>query len=183
MFGRDATLPVDAMVRTDSVPYQTANDYVKEIIRRMRIADRLAQENQLETANAYRELALSKPPPVYNTGDKVLLQFFREPFGLSKKLGLMWRGPFTIVERKGPVTYRVNIPGASQDKVITVHINRLKPFVERTSQEGAAEESARKLFEEELKRQQQVALERATADEIEREKQENQEIDDESKTQ
>ena len=95
----------------------------------------------------------------------------------------MWRGPFTIVERKGPVTYRVNIPGASQDKVITVHINRLKPFVVRTSREGAAEESARKLFEEELKRQQQVALERATADEIEREKQENQEIDNESKTQ
>jgi hypothetical protein len=183
MFGRNATLPVDAMVRTDSVPYLTANDYVKEIIRRMRIAHRLAQKNQLETANAYRELALSKPPPVYNTGDKVLLQFFREPFGLSKKLGLMWRGPFTVVERKGPVTYRVNIPGASQDKVITVHINRLKPFVERTSREGAAEESARKLFEEELKRQQQVALERATADEIEREKQEDQEIDEESMTQ
>jgi hypothetical protein len=136
LFGRHGTLPVDAMSRTDSVKYLSVEDYVRKIIRRMSIAHRTAQMNQREIANKYRELALRRPPPQFEVGDhdKVLVRFYTRTFRRSKKLQFQWKGPYEIVEKKGPVTYEVKVAGVEDSPTHILHVNRLKRFHERSGE-------------------------------------------------
>lgn len=50
----------------------------------------------------------------FNVGNKVLLQMdpnqFKVPKGLNASLVRRWDGPFEVVQRVGPVTYKLNLP-------------------------------------------------------------------------
>ena len=178
LFGREATLPIDAMCRIDSTPFQSVGEYARHIILRMRRAHRIAERNQREIANKYRVKSLERPPPVYNIGDKVMMQFYHEPFGLTKKLGLMWRGPYTVVKQMGPVTYKIEIPSQSgQSITYKTHVNRLKPFFERSDELHAADmeddtQLRRELLKEEAEKQHEAEVERDLADRMEEENKE-----------
>jgi len=58
-----------------------------------------------------------------NVGDKVIVLLPTK----RNKLLMQWRGPFAIIERKGPMDYRVNIDGKEK----TLHANLLRQYVER----------------------------------------------------
>ena len=173
LFGREATLPIDAMCRIDSTSFQSVGEYARHIILQMRRAHRIAERNQREIANKYRVKSMERPPPVYNIGDKVMMQFYHEPFGLTKKLGLMWRGPYTVVKQMGPVTYKIEIPSQSgQSITYKTHVNRLKPFFERSDELHAADmeddtQLRRELLEEEAEKQHEAEVERDLADKME----------------
>jgi hypothetical protein len=127
LFGRHATLPVDAMSRIDSVAYQSSGDYARSIIKNLRIAHELAKANQRDIASAYERKLLGGEPISFKPGDLVMMQFYARKFGSTKKLALMWRGPFEIVKSLGPVTYQIKVPGNSSLLYVT-HVNRLKKY-------------------------------------------------------
>ena len=87
---------------------------------------RQAQHRMTQKANAHRrELQL-------NIGDRVLvrLQPYRQislAQRASQKLAKRYYGPFTILERVGPVAYKLNLPLDCKIHLV-FHISMLKPF-------------------------------------------------------
>ena len=57
-------------------------------------------------------------------GDRVWLYVPAMKQGRTRKLSSLWRGPYTIIDRVGAVTYRIQLIGSS--KTLVVHRNRLK---------------------------------------------------------
>ena len=45
--------------------------------------------------------------------------------GKTKKLSTLWRGPYTVIDRTGPVNYCIQLIGSAT--TVIVHRNRLKP--------------------------------------------------------
>jgi hypothetical protein len=174
LFGRQATLPVDVFCRVDNAPYLSMNEYAQDIIRKMRIAHSLARRNQREINNAIHTKALAKPPPQFRPGDLVMMHFFPRKAGLTPKLSLLWRGPFEVVEKLAPVTYRIRVPGINSQLSYVTHVNRLKRFYQTTDvfrqKEQIAEmEEREQLIQEEIRRQHRQKIEQTAADEMEQE--------------
>ena len=57
-------------------------------------------------------------------GDRVWLYVPKVKQGQSKKFTLLWRGPYTVINKTSPVNYRIQLIGGNQK--LTVHRNRLK---------------------------------------------------------
>jgi hypothetical protein len=49
----------------------------------------------------------------------------------SRKLSKLWRGPFRIVARRGPVLFKLLVPRQRRVLKQWVHVQRLKPYVSR----------------------------------------------------
>jgi len=131
LFGREPTLPVDVMSRTDDELFTNATDYTRSIIRRMRVAHRLAEKNQREIHQKYAEKSVAIDIPEYEPGDLVYVQYYQPKTGLTAKLSLLWRGPFEIKRRLSNVTYEVQLyqPGRQGKHArMVVHVKRLKKF-------------------------------------------------------
>ena len=66
--------------------------------------------------------------------------------GRTKKFALLWCGPYTILDRVGPVNYLVQVIGST--KTLVVHWNRLKICygkpVSKTTQKQSLSTSLRK---------------------------------------
>ena len=75
----------------------------------------------------------------YNIGDRVWLYNPKVKVGETKKLSSLWHGPFRIIEKIGPVNYRLS----NENKKIPnlVHANRLKPFFEKKPTTDIKEEN------------------------------------------
>lgn len=58
-------------------------------------------------------------------GDRVYLYIPAIQKGTTRKLASLWRGPYTVIDRLGPVNYRIQLIG-NRSKVSVVHRNRLK---------------------------------------------------------
>ena len=73
----------------------------------------------------------------YQVGDKVLVRDFTASAGGKPKLGLPYKGPWTVVghidERNSGVVYRVV---GSDGKTRVLHHNHLKPFKEKRQRTG-----------------------------------------------
>ena len=61
----------------------------------------------------------------FSEGDKVLYQIPGRPHKLSDS----WEGPYLVIERKGPVNYKIKRPNCQACGRV-VHINTLKSFKE-----------------------------------------------------
>ena len=57
--------------------------------------------------------------------DHVLLYVPAVKPGKTKKLSTLWRGPYTVIDRTGPVNYCIQLIGSMT--TVIVHRNRLKP--------------------------------------------------------
>ena len=66
--------------------------------------------------------------------------------GRTKKFALLWHGPYTILDRVGPVNYQVQLIGST--KTLVVHRNQLKICygepVSKTTQKQSLSTSLRK---------------------------------------
>jgi hypothetical protein len=67
----------------------------------------------------------------YIIGEKVLVYYpIAENETLKYKLGIRWRGPFEIMARIDPVTYRIKQEGRNAIKTFPVHVQRMKRCVQ-----------------------------------------------------
>jgi hypothetical protein len=70
--------------------------------------------------------------------DKVWLYLPQPPSGTSSKLYKPWRGPYTIIEAKGALNYKLDIPAINgQAPHEWVHVSRLKPYYDPSSTSAA----------------------------------------------
>ena len=83
-------------------------------------------------------IATKRKPVSFGVGDKVWC-YLPELLGTNQhnKMESKWFGPFTIIERVGPVTYRLH---TSRTKRVTqsFHVERLKPFWDPTKRPADA---------------------------------------------
>ena len=126
MFGRAPKLPVDVMLgrveREESVSYP---QYVQELHRQLKDAFALTRE-RLATRHRQQKAAYDQNSRVmeFKVGDRVWLYVPAVRPGRTKKLSTLWRGPYTVIDRTGPVNYCIQLIGSTT--TLIVHRNRLK---------------------------------------------------------
>ena len=64
------------------------------------------------------------PVKEFDVGDRVWLYTPAVKPGQTKKLSSLWKGPYTVIDKCGPVDYRIQLIGGTQ--VFVVHRDRLK---------------------------------------------------------
>ena len=72
-----------------------------------------------------------RKPRRFELNDKVLLWTETVKTGNAKKNIKNWRGPYTIVHVISPIIYLIRLSRTTRKPKIT-HVNRLKPFFERS---------------------------------------------------
>lgn len=147
VYGRPPKIPIDLIVQEndsfggegdDIHSYsenQEVNFYVKELKEKFRSVYKCVQENtnsKVEKSKLYYDRNLK--PMDYKKGDLVLLNIPKIKPGLSKKLAPKWEGPFEILERVGPVNYKIKKVNHAKAKVKLVHHNRLKKFFGKSNE-------------------------------------------------
>lgn len=106
---------------------EEARNYVQLLFDRFKKDFVVAKDNlDLHAKLMTEQEAKRKNNTVFRTGDSVLLYYpkivMKGPFIKSNK---NWVGPYTIVERKGLLTYEIACPGKRNQ---VVHCNRLKLY-------------------------------------------------------
>ena len=128
MFGRSPNLPVDAMmgtIPTDDSEEVDMPQFVQELhhslkdtytaVREHLSASHQTQKNRYDKRQRGNELIIGHRVWLYRPVVKP---------GMTKKFASFWRGPYTVVDKTGPVNYRIRLIGGSQ--TLVVHRNRLK---------------------------------------------------------
>jgi hypothetical protein len=101
-------------------------DFVKEAEKRVHIIQqnmKAAQSRQKSYADKRRR------PLVFKVGDYVYLKvtpMTKKRFGVRRKLAARFVGPYKILERRGPVAYKLELPEAMSDIFPVFHVSQLK---------------------------------------------------------
>jgi len=127
MFGRSPQLPIDVMLgRVDdqSEAFAAYTPYVQELHEKLRNAYGLVRKS-LAAVHAQQKKIYDKKSSesAFKIGDRVWLFVPAVPTR-TKKLASLWRGPYTVVDKTGPVNYRVQLIRSTA--TLVVHRNRLK---------------------------------------------------------
>lgn len=130
LHGRDQVLPIDDFIRPQRVRYDYDENYAAEMMARLSQVYKRVRENT-ELAKSKRIVQYNKKTKErnYQLGDLVYLKDMAPVVGKSKKLTKTWMGPYRVIEKVGPVTYRIKRVGGRDNQV--VHANRLKEYCER----------------------------------------------------
>jgi hypothetical protein len=123
-FGRDARLPIDYIVTTtiDETGYESVHEYASALVQKLqdvhiRVTDILNSINEDRSASL-QGVEISD----IVVGDIVWMHTPTTEKGKSSKLVRRWKGPYTVLEKKGPTNYSIEING----KPVVVNVNRLK---------------------------------------------------------
>ncbi|KII60936.1 hypothetical protein RF11_13909 [Thelohanellus kitauei] len=125
MFGRDMRLPIDVAAGLPVESPLNIHEYALKL--KSSLTDchnimRVHSKKMFDSTKLYYDKKVHRKE--YALGDKVMVYY---PKGQSK-LKIFWKGPFTVIEKKSDVLYKVR----GERKQFWVHIERTKPFVERT---------------------------------------------------
>ena len=114
MFARECRLPADPLME---ITLPTAHQYEADMRKYIQFAKEIARtnvkENQVEMKKRYDH---NRRNPEYGIGDKVLI-FNQHPVN---KLSPKYIGPYTIIERLGSKTYRVQFEATASTYNVTV---------------------------------------------------------------
>ncbi len=106
-------------------PHRSLIEHVTEMRERIDRVAPLVREHMVKAQQAQqRHYNRAAQPREFQTGDRVMVLV---PTAACKFLAT-WRGPYTVVEKLGPVTYRVRQPGRRSPEQL-YHINLLKKWV------------------------------------------------------
>ena len=125
-FGRTPMLPIDVLF--GHIPEDQAASYpqfVQDVHRQLHSAQQLARRH-LEAAHQRQKKFFDQKcqGEELRVGDRVWLYCPAIKPGRTKKFACLWKGPYTITDKTGPVNYRIQLIGGSQ--TVVVHRNRLK---------------------------------------------------------
>jgi len=124
-YGYQAELPT--VLTTPPKPTYNYDDYAQELKERLRAITQLARENiKEEKAKAKQQYDKKAGQIAFKAVDKVLVYDETLRRGRSKKLEALWTGPYTIIEKNSEVNYTIK----KERKILRIHTNRLKPFIE-----------------------------------------------------
>ena len=146
-FGRTPTLPIDVLL--GRIPEEQAASYpqfVQDIHKQLHMAQQLARRH-LQAAHQQQKKFFDQKcqGEELRVGDRVWLYCPAIKPGRTKKFACLWKGPYTITDKTGPVNYRIQLIGGSQTMV--VHRNRLKmcyspPQLNKAVQSSAPKQSS-----------------------------------------
>lgn len=137
LYGRDATLPIDVafLNTTDAWQSNEIALYRRKLFKSFRDRRRSVERQLLKAQDKHQRRLRGQVTVTFDEGDAVwVYQYFRAKRGEKKtrKMAFSWHGPYRIVGSVGENAYRVAIP-THPDKIVTVNVNRLKPFKGRWS--------------------------------------------------
>jgi hypothetical protein len=134
LYGREARLPLDiTLLRQCEYPEKSLRDHIHVLISQLEvfraISKSQAEENQSSMKARYDDHAQEVD---YQVGDTVWIYIPQLQKGLSRKLMKLWCGPYLLVQRTGPVNFRVR--NLANNKVLStpIHVNRMKYAYDRT---------------------------------------------------
>jgi transposase InsO family protein len=108
LFGKEMQLPVDTSLIPKPNLNQTAQEYMRQLISRLKLTEQVAKANQeTQQAKAKARHDLKSKSPTFAVGDEVLLKNDKVETGLSSKLTHKWIGPFQIIEVGPSFTYKI----------------------------------------------------------------------------
>ncbi|KAH9152212.1 hypothetical protein AeRB84_005319, partial [Aphanomyces euteiches] len=134
LFGRDPTLPLD-LAFLNSGPSWKSDDlpqYKRRLASSWRLARSLVEKQLVAGQNKSARARTDRKPIEFEEQSSVwLYKYFSKSTDPSdprtRKLATHWHGPYRVHRRLGPNTYQIEVP-THPDKVVTVNVDRLKPF-------------------------------------------------------
>jgi hypothetical protein len=129
LFGREARFPVDVVLNPNVNPQKPKEDFVKELAERLSIAHETAKL-AIERAQARQTEDYARRHPTgrveFAVGDHVMV-FNEVP---DAKFQHRWTGPYVVLERRGPVMYRLQ--SIDQDDIhFMANVETMKPYYSR----------------------------------------------------
>jgi len=128
MFGRDMELPVHLTIRNQRTKYDLDENYATEFVTKMQVAHEKAKQN-IENSIEKRCYKFNdrKLRNEYQVGDLVYTKVPHMPTKtLARKFLPKWKGPYRIIAKKGPVTFKIREVGGKKEQMI--HAEKLKIF-------------------------------------------------------
>ena len=131
MYGREAIIGSEAVLKTPPYDFQPYPIYVKNIQRDMWIAHRHIQDRVKQRADAREQMNNEmKSTASFATGDQVMIyQLPKSMKGISAKLLSPYIGPCTVINQYNDVSYQVKRNDNS--KKMMVHVSRMKRYTQR----------------------------------------------------
>ncbi|KAH9087827.1 hypothetical protein LEN26_019791 [Aphanomyces euteiches] len=127
LFGRDPTLPLDLAFLNSGPSWKSdVNDHHTDwdtYLPRLLFAYRTSYQETLGDSPycwPEQECPLQDRPQTHRIRGAIVDPRIR-------KLATHWHGPYRVHRRLGPNTYQIEVP-AHPDKLVTVNVDRLKPF-------------------------------------------------------
>ena len=122
LYGRQDLMPQDLAfnVYTNSDDNEKIDNYQYVLAKKLRHMYDQIYKNKIAEQSKYKTYYdLQHEEIKFNIGDKVIILF-----DVPTKGPLMprWEGPFIIIEKVNPVTYKVE----NEEKIITIHVQRIK---------------------------------------------------------
>lgn len=130
-FGRSPCLPIDVLLgRSPVVNRNSRNsypDFVRSVHQQLQQSMKLARDSIRKQHQRHKQLYDHHATATGHIaiGDQVWLYNPAVKRGQTKKLSSMWKGPYTVIDKCGPVNFRIQLIGGTQR--LLVHYNRLKP--------------------------------------------------------
>ncbi len=130
LYGHEPRLPLDVNL-LPSPPDKLSTsiaEHRERIVSQLEEAQRLAKQNTERTQQQMKaRYDLKSAPVLYQIGQRIWVYTPKTQKGLSKKLLHRWHGPYRIVQRLSPVTFKL-CNSANRLVAAPVHVNRIKPF-------------------------------------------------------
>ncbi|CAC5385151.1 unnamed protein product [Mytilus coruscus] len=126
MFGRKSTTPLDILYEMPpSIKGIPRHKWAWELKERLEDAHSIVRQRmpgEMRRQKRYHDLKLSYES--FRSGDQVYVYFPVRKTGKSPKLTSFWRGPFTILEKSGDLTYKIDCGVRGTPQII--HVDRIK---------------------------------------------------------
>jgi hypothetical protein len=124
LYGRKCIIPLNWIEPGERRYYVI--DFVEEAEKKVHII----QQN-MKAAQSHQKNYVDKRrrPLVFEVGDHVYLKVTpmkKKRFGVRRKLATRFMGPYKILERRGPVAYKLELPGTMSAVFPMFYISQLK---------------------------------------------------------
>ena len=138
MSGRSPNVPIDVLLGRAQTQGQELPDYVRKTQSSLKSAFSVVRQRLHKAHQRQKQLKdQAIAGDAFQVGDRVWLFVPAIKKGQTRKFSSLWRGPYTIIDKVGPVNYHVQLIGGTQKRV--VHRNRLKPCLSDPEPESDVE--------------------------------------------
>jgi len=128
--GRDPKLLSDIIINKNEPIYDDVHGYGQELVDKLSSVYKRIHDIYTDINNKRQDMLDTIKEKEYNIGDKVLLYDPTTKVGLSKKLTIRWKGPYTVIQKHNDINYVINIDG----RMSLINKYRLRPFSQNNEQ-------------------------------------------------